>query len=86
MKLIPDKFAACFALTREERLLLGGILAIALIGLAARYYYWKCQKPEAFQPEGVGQLEPAQPPPMVKHPAKGAAKQKPPGIFPAVER
>jgi hypothetical protein len=39
-----------FALTREERLFLGGILLIVLVGLTARYVHLKNQKPEPYEP------------------------------------
>ena len=39
-----------FAMTREEKLLVAGILAIALVGLVARYVYLRNQKPEPYIP------------------------------------
>lgn len=38
-------------MTREEKILLGTVLAIALIGLFARYSYLHGQRPKAYQPE-----------------------------------
>ena len=41
---------AWFSLTPQEKLLLGGILLIALIGVAARHWHLAHQAPEAYQP------------------------------------
>lgn len=46
-----------FILTREEQLFLAGILAIALVGIAARYHHLKNEKPEVYQPAGVAMSE-----------------------------
>ena len=46
---------AWFDLAPDERKFMAGILAIALVGLWARYVHLKNQKPEAIAPEGVEQ-------------------------------
>jgi len=46
---------AWFDLAPDERKFVAGILAIALIGLLARYVHLKNQKPEPIVPEGVEQ-------------------------------
>ena len=46
---------AWFDLSPDERKFVAGILAIALVGLVARYVHLKNQKPEAIVPEGVEQ-------------------------------
>ncbi|MFH0953364.1 MAG: hypothetical protein V1873_03445 [Verrucomicrobiota bacterium] len=48
---------AWFDLTADERKFVAGILVIAVIGLAARYFHLKNQKAEPYQPEGVRQAE-----------------------------
>ena len=73
MKIVPEKLAACFALTRQEKLLLGGILAIAAVGLTARYVYLHNQKTESYRPAGVGQLDSFGP---EKHPVREATGAK----------
>lgn len=50
----PRKFiTSTFALTREEKILLATVLAIALTGLVARYFYLHVRKPDAYQPAGA---------------------------------
>ena len=44
-----------FDLAPDERKFVAGILAIALVGLVARYVHLKNQKPEPVTPEGVAQ-------------------------------
>jgi hypothetical protein len=44
-----------FDLAPDERKFVAGILAIALVGLVARYVHLKNQKPEPVAPEGVEQ-------------------------------
>ncbi len=44
-----------FDLAPGERKFLAGILAIALVGLVARYVHLKNQKPGPVDPPGVGQ-------------------------------
>ena len=46
---------AWFDLAPDERKFVAGILAIALVGLVARYVHLKNQKPDAIVPEGVEQ-------------------------------
>lgn len=49
---------SCFDFAPRERLLLGGILAIAVIGLTTRYLHLRNQRPEPYEPAG---LRPAMP-------------------------
>jgi hypothetical protein len=44
-----------FDLAPDERKFIAGILAIALVGLVARYVHLKNQKPEPVAPQGVVQ-------------------------------
>lgn len=44
-----------FGLAPDERKFVAGILAIALVGLVARYVHLKNQKPEPIAPQGVEQ-------------------------------
>ncbi len=44
-------------LTLQERKFLLGILAIALVGLAARYLHLRNQQPEPYRPAGVESAE-----------------------------
>jgi hypothetical protein len=44
-----------FDLAPDERKFVAGILAIAVVGLVARYVHLKNQKPEPVSPEGVEQ-------------------------------
>jgi hypothetical protein len=44
-----------FDLAPDERKFVAGIMAIALVGLVARYVHLKNQKPEPIAPEGVEQ-------------------------------
>lgn len=46
---------AWFDLTAGEKKFVAGILAIALIGLVARYFHLKNLRPEPYQPEGIRQ-------------------------------
>jgi hypothetical protein len=46
---------AWFDLAPDERKFVAGILAIALVGLLARYVHLKNQKSEPIAPEGVEQ-------------------------------
>jgi hypothetical protein len=48
---------AWFDLAPGERGALAGILAIALVGLVARYLHLKREAPEPYQPAGVEQAE-----------------------------
>ena len=47
-------FRAWFSLTRQEQLLLSAVLAIILVGVTARYFHLKNEKPEPYDPEGIG--------------------------------
>ena len=42
-----------FALTVQERWFIAGILAIVLVGLAARWAHLRGERPVAYQPVGV---------------------------------
>jgi hypothetical protein len=53
LELDLDWLKSWFDFAPEERLLLAGILAIALIGLTARYMYLTRQQPEICQPSGL---------------------------------
>ena len=48
---------AGFWLTEQERKCILLICAIFLLGMAARYLYLKSEKPEEYNPDGIGQLE-----------------------------
>jgi len=48
---------AWFALTVQERWLLAGVLAVFLVGLAARYLHLRQESPEPYHPEGSALLE-----------------------------
>lgn len=47
---LRTSFWSRFAMTREEKLLVAGILAIALVGLVARYLYLANLEPEPYIP------------------------------------
>lgn len=49
------RLGALFELTAEERLFVLGLLAIVLVGLAARYAHLRRQRAESYQPAGVEQ-------------------------------
>lgn len=53
MKKILKNLALLFVLTRGEVRLVAAILAIFVIGLAARYWHLKNERPAAFEPQGV---------------------------------
>lgn len=42
-----------FALTREEKILLGTVLGVAVVGLAARYAHLRGRKPEPYVPANL---------------------------------
>ena len=46
-----------FSLAPDERKIIAGILAIALLGLVARYVHLRSQHPDPIQPAGVEQAE-----------------------------
>ena len=46
-------WTAWFGLTPEERWLVFGVLALALVGLTARYLHLRGQKPEPVPPPAV---------------------------------
>lgn len=50
---------AWFALTKEERWLLAGVLGLALLGLTARYLHLRGQTAEPIVPPGLSQAEPS---------------------------
>ncbi len=49
---------AWFAMTHHERLFLGGILLILLVGITARYFHLKNEKPERYDPFALEQVNP----------------------------
>ena len=53
MKKALRQLSYLFTLTREEQIFLAGVLAIALVGMAARYWHLKQEKPEPYQPDGM---------------------------------
>ena len=48
---------AWFTMTPDERLFVAGILAIALVGLSARYWHLKHQQAEPYEPPEIGRFE-----------------------------
>ena len=48
---------AWFAMTPDERLVVAGILAIALVGLSARYWHLKHQRAEPYEPPEASRFE-----------------------------
>ena len=44
---------AWFDLAPGERKFIAGVLAIALVGIVARYLYLKGEKPQPYQPAGL---------------------------------
>jgi len=46
-----------FALTPQERRYLAGVLAIAVVGLAARYIHLRTEKPEPYHGEGAAAVK-----------------------------
>ncbi|MFH0908756.1 MAG: hypothetical protein V1929_08340 [bacterium] len=57
MKKALRQLSYLFTLTREEQYFLAGVLAIAIVGIAARYWHLKHETPETYQPEGVALTE-----------------------------
>ena len=53
LKALRDGWERWFALTRDEKIFLGGIAAILAIGLAARYVHLRGQGPDLYEPEGI---------------------------------
>jgi hypothetical protein len=47
---------AWFDLAPDERKFVAGILAIALVGMVARYVHLRNEKPETCRPEGAEQV------------------------------
>lgn len=45
-----------FGLNTEERLLVAGLLAVILVGLAARYHHLRRQQADPYRPAGLEQL------------------------------
>ena len=48
---------AWFSMTPDERLVIAGVLTIALVGLSARYWHLKHLKPEPYEPPEAGRFE-----------------------------
>jgi hypothetical protein len=53
MDLLGRRIFEMFAMTGEEKKMLAMILFVALVGLVARYFYLKNQKPEAYTPANL---------------------------------
>jgi hypothetical protein len=53
----PTPLRASFWLTDQEKGYILVISTIFLIGLAARYFYLKNEKPEAYTPAGIEEME-----------------------------
>ncbi len=49
----PSLLQASFWLTGQEKRYILVICALALLGIAARYFYLKNEKPEAYAPPGI---------------------------------
>ncbi|HEY8241696.1 MAG TPA: hypothetical protein VIH35_09625 [Kiritimatiellia bacterium] len=56
MKKGLTKFAARFALTADEVKLVAAIAAIFIVGLAARAWHLRHQRPDAYEPGGLARL------------------------------
>ena len=58
---MPDKksspLQASFWLTEQERHYILVICALALLGIAARYFYLKNETPEVYTPAGIEKAE-----------------------------
>lgn len=55
---MTKRFERWFSLTREERLLVLGIVAIALIGTVARSWHLKHRMAQPYRPPGLEQEAP----------------------------
>jgi hypothetical protein len=53
----PSPLQASFWLTGQERRYILVICALALLGIAARYYYLTNEKPERYTPDGIEKTE-----------------------------
>ncbi|NKB24289.1 MAG: hypothetical protein GKR87_07940 [Kiritimatiellae bacterium] len=47
---------AWFGLTLQERIIIGSILLIALIGLTVRYHHLKTEHTEIYEPMGIEKI------------------------------
>lgn len=57
----PTPWQAGFWLTGQEKRGIMVICALLLLGIAARYFYLKNEKPEAYTPAGVEEPKPDSP-------------------------
>jgi len=53
----PSPLQASFWLTGQEKRYILVICALALLGIAARYFYLKNEKPEVYAPAGIEETE-----------------------------
>ncbi len=53
----PSPLQASFWLTGQEKRYILVICALVLLGIAARYFYLKNEKPEAYAPAGIEEQE-----------------------------
>ena len=53
----PSPLQASFWLTEQERHYILVICALALLGIAARYFYLKNETPEVYTPAGIEKAE-----------------------------
>jgi hypothetical protein len=51
------RIASVFDFTAEERLFLAAVVAIFLLGLAARYAWLRSRRPEPNRPDGVERID-----------------------------
>lgn len=54
----PSPLQASFWLTTQEKRYILVICALALLGIAARYFYLKNEKPKVYTPVGIEKTEP----------------------------
>ena len=53
----PSPLQASFWLTKQERISILVVCALALLGLAARYFYLKNEVPKVYTPAGIEEGE-----------------------------
>jgi len=53
----PSPLQASFWLTGQEKRYILVICALALLGIAARYFHLKNEKPEVYAPAGIEETE-----------------------------
>ena len=54
----PSPLRASFWLTKQEQRYILAICALALLGIAVRYFYLKKEIPEVYTPAGIEKSEP----------------------------